>query len=983
MEKKLYRITDLQNLPLTASDYEDLTPVMAQPGATDPVRWASMSRIAVNPADEFEFWVTFWDYWDNPSGSGLGWNRVIHYQSTDNGATWTENDYSTGLPQFPANCIVCQKNSNGILYCGTDVGVYYRDASMPQWECYSENLPVVIITDLEINDCKGTLKASTYGRAIWETPLVVATQIATTNTWTNPVFLNYDLVIPSGVTLTIKTDVNIAKGRKITIQPGGILDISTNAHLFNGCNEMWDKIDVDGPSALLKVRNGAIIEDAINASYTANGGVIQIDNGADYRDNYNHLHIEGVTNPLYIGHVSKSTFECPNNLQDPTVGTRTVNAIEIKNSLNVTIGDQSGIGLANTIKEFIRYGIQVQNSDGTVINNDISSLISASTTGVFANNLAGGGRLVYVGTTSGGSNSNSVNFFHDLNRGVYVINGITPIVYVNDFSKIAYKAIFASQCYKQISITSNNIHNSSSIYIGIHTINNPKTSSISIVGNVENLHADAIGIKDEEPVLMDFPLVRIISNQIFTVRRGIWVVADANPLIMGNRIEFNIIPPNSQNGLGIFVQNSYRPDIEQQNYIYSTTTHVPFRGIVVETSTAPYICSNVTDKLERGIICRGQMFGTKVKLNMMSNCDNGFVLSNHGNIGPQGDGTTGDVSDNQWYGNGCDSYSVGLSNLLAPTTEFFVNGLPGYNIINACNLPGSVQVFSTPLSSSFPADCADHSGWRPQQRLIETISDTTENDSTLTYEEKWIGDKATYEFAIGDTSIDTTVQVIESYLDAMETHPIGQFHEVETDVSAAFADTVTFTTDTTKIEEAGARNDQVDNSRLIDSYKRIAMEIYLSTLARDNYEFNEDQENWIRFVAPLCPFEAGPAVYTMRVMHYYLDEYAQFNDDDCDENAAYRKAGDHKNDSGTGVSQFIVYPNPASNELNIDYIINKESNSLFELTDIAGKKIFSEILKGSEHHVTLKTDKWKAGTYFYSIYFKNDRIKNDRLIIIK
>src|SRR6185436_7880299 len=122
MEKKLYRITDLQNLPLTASDYEDLTPVMAQPGATDPVRWASMSRIAVNPADEFEFWVTFWDYWDNPSGSGLGWNRVIHYQSTDNGATWTENDYSTGLPQFPANCIVCQKNSNGILYCGTDVG---------------------------------------------------------------------------------------------------------------------------------------------------------------------------------------------------------------------------------------------------------------------------------------------------------------------------------------------------------------------------------------------------------------------------------------------------------------------------------------------------------------------------------------------------------------------------------------------------------------------------------------------------------------------------------------------------------------------------------------------------------------------------------------------------------------------------------------------------------------------------------------------
>jgi len=78
-----------------------------------------------------------------------------------------------------------------------------------------------------------------------------------------------------------------------------------------------------------------------------------------------------------------------------------------------------------------------------------------------------------------------------------------------------------------------------------------------------------------------------------------------------------------------------------------------------------------------------------------------------------------------------------------------------------------------------------------------------------------------------------------------------------------------------------------------------------------------------------------------------------------------------------------VYPNPASDELNIDYFINKESNSLFELQDIAGKKIFSEILNSSGHHVTLKTDKWEAGTYFYSIYNKNERIKNDKLIILK
>jgi len=261
------------------------------------------------------------------------------------------------------------------------------------------------------------------------------------------------------------------------------------------------------------------------------------------------------------------------------------------------------------------------------------------------------------------------------------------------------------------------------------------------------------------------------------------------------------------------------------------------------------------------------------------------------------------------------------------------------------------------------------------------ITDST-TDSTLTYEANWIGEKATYELATTDSTIDTTNQVIASYIEEIETQPIGQFRKVEEDISTAFSDKINFTTDAAKIEDAKDRNEDIDNSRLIDYYKRIALQIYLSTLAIEIYDFNGDQENWIRFIAPLCPFEAGPAVYTMRTMYNYLDDHTEFYDDDCDENVSFRK-GASSIGSTPSPDQFFVYPNPAKDELNIEYFINEESNSLLEISDLTGRIVSSRMLPSSEHHVVLQTTNIKPGTYFYTIYNNNNRIMSEKLIIIK
>jgi len=124
-----------------------------------PVGSAAMTYIAVSNTDPDKVWVTL-------SGYSAG-NKVFY--SSNGGNSWT--NISGTLPNIPVNCIVYQKGSQDAVYIGTDFGVYYRDATMPDWIPYNTGLPNVIVYELEINDDIQKLRAATYGRSIWETDL--------------------------------------------------------------------------------------------------------------------------------------------------------------------------------------------------------------------------------------------------------------------------------------------------------------------------------------------------------------------------------------------------------------------------------------------------------------------------------------------------------------------------------------------------------------------------------------------------------------------------------------------------------------------------------------------------------------------------------------------------------------------------------------------------------------------------------------------
>ncbi|MDF1673914.1 MAG: T9SS type A sorting domain-containing protein [Vicingaceae bacterium] len=93
------------------------------------------------------------------------------YKSINGGITWTNE--SGNLPNMPMNCITYEYGSNNGIYVGTDMGIYYKNDDLSQWQMYMVNLPNVIVNELEIHYAIGKIRAATFGRGIWESDLFV------------------------------------------------------------------------------------------------------------------------------------------------------------------------------------------------------------------------------------------------------------------------------------------------------------------------------------------------------------------------------------------------------------------------------------------------------------------------------------------------------------------------------------------------------------------------------------------------------------------------------------------------------------------------------------------------------------------------------------------------------------------------------------------------------------------------------------------
>ena len=86
------------------------------------------------------------------------------FKTTDYGKTWTQ--ITSGIPEEHFTRVVREDpNRKGLLYAGTETGMYISFDDGKQWTPFQQNLPVVPITDLAVKD--NNLIVATQGRSIW------------------------------------------------------------------------------------------------------------------------------------------------------------------------------------------------------------------------------------------------------------------------------------------------------------------------------------------------------------------------------------------------------------------------------------------------------------------------------------------------------------------------------------------------------------------------------------------------------------------------------------------------------------------------------------------------------------------------------------------------------------------------------------------------------------------------------------------------
>ena len=90
------------------------------------------------------------------------------YKTTDYGASWTL--ITTGIPKSPLSYVHCIKEDparRGLLYAGTENGLYVSFDDGGRWQPLQNNLPHAPVYGIAVQEHFGDLVIGTYGRGFW------------------------------------------------------------------------------------------------------------------------------------------------------------------------------------------------------------------------------------------------------------------------------------------------------------------------------------------------------------------------------------------------------------------------------------------------------------------------------------------------------------------------------------------------------------------------------------------------------------------------------------------------------------------------------------------------------------------------------------------------------------------------------------------------------------------------------------------------
>jgi len=129
------------------------------PGKDLMPEWIQINSIEASPYDPATAYVAATMYkWDD--------NRPYLYKTSDYGKTWKK--ITNGIPATAFTRVIREDpNMRGLLYAGTETGIYASFDDGANWQSMQFNLPVVPVTDLAIQKREQDLVVATQGRSFY------------------------------------------------------------------------------------------------------------------------------------------------------------------------------------------------------------------------------------------------------------------------------------------------------------------------------------------------------------------------------------------------------------------------------------------------------------------------------------------------------------------------------------------------------------------------------------------------------------------------------------------------------------------------------------------------------------------------------------------------------------------------------------------------------------------------------------------------
>ncbi len=511
----------------------------------------SVSDIEIDDETPNKFWISTPDSWNDVSNYDykiFKCENGIYTNITGNLKSFNPSVFS--IVHVPGSL-------NGI-FISTDAGVFYRDDNCNDWIEFNKGLPGIMIKGLKlkIKNSEKFLIAATFGRGLWETslnciynnnPMVIESG---TIIWNFPRSITSDVIIKSGATLTITTQINFSLNSKIIVERGGKLIID-GGELASACNGLWQGIEVWGTRGVVQntynsgkvlVKNNGTIRNArcaINVvkmngtqpDVDYSGGIVTCDN-AKFINNKTSISFYPYNNPHgnNLSHIQNTLFLTDNNYVHTTdlpvtlVNLNGVKGIPLcgctfKNVRNEIDNTKRGIGLSTYASGF--YVTHLCTNSVVPCDNYQRSLFEGLYYGV---RTLGNGTTSFVGVENSDFNNNI--------RGIYMGGINNAVINKNSIHTKQTTQLFPSSgiyldnC-SGYSIQENTVHGNYALQSTYETgivINNSGTSPNEIYNNTFTQLQNGITAQDNNLGLVckcnDFDSVKIDQSVLVSGSPG-------------------------------------------------------------------------------------------------------------------------------------------------------------------------------------------------------------------------------------------------------------------------------------------------------------------------------------------------------------------------------------------------------------------------------------------------------------------------------